>query len=154
MTRNSRTRIRGFDGTSRDALSDLVRIKNKVEPLVSRQKAHRLAMAHAAIFARTVMASRDHREAFDRLTRDIPSRRDAGRWVVLVKYLGLSQTKATIARLAKEIGVLARRSESDRELLQLVVQRGVKALVAEAEHAARRRSNEMPRTSGRMGAIR
>ena len=44
-------------------------------------------------------------EAFDRLTRDIASRRDAGRRVVLVKYLGLSETKATVARLAKEIGV-------------------------------------------------
>jgi hypothetical protein len=155
MSWNRRTRNGSYsEPPMSDALSDLMRIKNKVEPLVvSPQKAHRLAMGHAANFARLVMGSREYQKAFDRLTRDIPSRRDAGRWVVLVKYLGLSETKATVARLAKEIGVLARRRESDRELLRLVVQRGVKALVVEAEHAARRRSNEIARTSGRTGAI-
>jgi hypothetical protein len=155
MSWNRTTRNGSYSGTPMsDALSDLMRIKNKVEPLVvSPQKAHRLAMGHAAIFARTVMASTEHRQAFDRLTRDIPSRRDAGRWVVLVKYLGLSETKSTVARLAKEIGILARRPESDRELLHLVVQRGVKALIAEAEHAVRRRSHAIARTPGRTGAI-
>jgi hypothetical protein len=129
-----------------DATSDLLRIKRETEPLVSPQLAHRLALVHAAIIARLVMTSREHREAFARLTRDIPSRRDAGRWVVLVKYLGLSVTKATIARLAQEIDRLACRPENDRELRRLVVERGVKSLVVEAEHGVRRRSNDFAQT--------
>ncbi len=147
-SRNTRNRI--YNGTSRDALSDLLRIKRAVEPLVSRQKAHRFAMAHGVAFARMVMGSRDHREAFDRLKRDIPARRDAGRWVVLVKYLGISETKATVARLAKEIDCLARRKEGDRELRQLIVEKGVKALIAETEQDVRPRSSELVRDRRRV----
>ena len=62
MSWNRRTRNGSYSGTPMsDALSDLMRIKNKVEPLViSPQKAHRLAMGHAAILARMVMASREY----------------------------------------------------------------------------------------------